>query len=363
MDKSPELIEKIDTPQTENYRFSLVMKNFSLISLMCIVLYGIIFSVLSVWQMILVCGISAFLWIGILLINRSGFHQAAFLSGVLNSAVFSLLTTWLLGWNSSFYLLALLIVPIIFHNAQIRQWVKFVLVFAILAVIMGLYLLSWSQASFWVLDERVLQLLSVVTIFITVVVLAITGQFSETAASDIEKALIQTNKKLASLATTDPVTNLVNRRLILSRIEQEKNRMERGCKPFVLIMVDVDDFKHVNDEFGHACGDFVLVNLAELISMSLRKQDVVARWGGDEFLIMLPETELEGGQIAADKIRTKIITTPFLYRDIQIPVTITLGVGSCDPGTGIGSCIRKADQALYIGKQTGKNRVAVIQER
>jgi diguanylate cyclase len=360
MDKSQLLLEKMDLPQPKNYRFSVVMKNFSLISLGGIIFYAIFFAVISMWQMVLVCGVSAALWIGILLINRRGFHQLGFLAGALNSAIFALLTTWLLGWNSGFYFLALLIIPIIFHNSYNNHWLKCTLSFAILAVVMGLFILSWRQASYWVLSEGILRLLSVINLLFTVILLAVTGHFFETAASDAEKALIQTNKKLASLATTDPVTNLVNRRIILSRIEQEKNRMERGGKSFVLIMIDIDNFKQVNDEYGHTGGDFVLVNLAELISLALRKQDEVARWGGDEFLIMLPETDTEGGQIVAEKIRTKVNTTPFNYRELSIPVTVTLGIASCDPGAGVGSCIRKADQALYVGKQAGKNRVGVL---
>ncbi len=363
MDKSQLLLEKMDLPRTKNYRFSVVMKNFSLISLIIIALYAVLFAILSVWQMVLVCGICAVIWIGILLINRQGMIQAAFLVGVLNSTVFALLTTWLLGWSSGFFFMALLIIPIIFHNSYWNQIVKSTLAFAILAVIIGLFILSWQNASLWALDQMLLRVLAAINLVITVVVLAITGHYFETSAADAEKALIQANKKLAGLATTDPVTNLVNRRIILSRIEQEKNRMERGSKPFTLIMVDVDNFKQVNDEYGHTGGDYVLVNLAEAISLTLRKQDEVARWGGDEFLIMLPETDVEGGVIVAEKIRTKIIETPFIYREMEIPVTITLGVGACEPGSGVGSCIRKADQALYAGKQAGKNRVGILKDR
>jgi diguanylate cyclase len=363
MDKSQLLLEKMDLPRTKNFRFSVIMKNFSLISLIIISLYAVLFAFISVWQMVLVCGICAVLWVGILLINRRGLIQAAFLVGVLNSTVFALLMTWLLGWSSGFFFMALLIIPIIFHNSYWSQGVKMTLAFAILAVILGLFILSWQQASYWALDDKLLKILAMINLVITVLVLAITGHYFETSAADAEKALIQANKKLASLATTDPVTNLVNRRIILSRIEQEKNRMERGSKPFTLIMVDVDNFKQINDEYGHSGGDYVLVNLAEAISLTLRKQDEVARWGGDEFLIMLPETDVEGGVFVAEKIRTKIIETPFLYRDLEIPVTITLGVGACEPGSGVGSCIRKADQALYAGKQAGKNRVGFLQDR
>ncbi len=362
MDKSQYLLEKIDFAQPKNYRFLRVMKNFSLISLVILSLYTLFFGAISVWQMSIVSGVCALFWVGILVMNRHGWNQIAFLAGALNSAVFALLSTWLLGWDSGFYFLALLILPIIFINSSMNRWFKCALAFAISGVMLGLYLLSWFKASLWVLDEQTLHWFSVINIAITLVVLVITGYFFENTAADAEKALIQTNKKLANLATTDPVTNLVNRRIILSRIEQEKNRMERGSKAFSLIMVDVDHFKQVNDEYGHGCGDYVLVKIAELISLSLRKQDEVARWGGDEFLIMLPETELEGGEIVAEKIRAKISNTIFIYREIKIPVTITLGVSVCEPGSGVGNCLRKADQALYNGKISGKNRVGTLRE-
>jgi len=149
MDKSQFLLEKMDLPRTKNFRFSVVMKNFSIISLVIIFLYGVLFAVLSVWQMVLVCGICAFLWVGILLINRQGMIQAAFLVGVLNSTVFALLTTWLLGWSSGFFFMALLIIPVIFHNSYWNQILKCILAFAILAVIIGLFPFAGNALPFF----------------------------------------------------------------------------------------------------------------------------------------------------------------------------------------------------------------------
>lgn len=362
MDKSQILLGKKEIQKTKTDRFSAGVSNFSILSLICISFYSVLFMALSVWQMVWVSGFCAICWAGILLINRKKIYQISFLCGVMITMAFSLFSTWLLGWDSGFFLLSFLIVPVIFQNGQMPQILKSALAFAVFAVVAGLYILSWQLPSYWVASVDLTRLLFILNLLITVVFLAITSHICELAALNAEKALLSTNKKLAELATTDPVTNLVNRRIILSRIEQEKYRMERGSKPFTLIMVDVDNFKQVNDQYGHNGGDYVLVNLAELISMSLRKQDEVARWGGDEFLIMLPETDVEGGQIVAEKIRSRILTTPFEYRETRIPVTVTLGVGTSDVGIGVGSCIRKADQALYQGKQAGKNRVGIIPE-
>jgi diguanylate cyclase (GGDEF)-like protein len=146
---------------------------------------------------------------------------------------------------------------------------------------------------------------------------------------------------------------------MLSRITQEKIRLERTGEVFSLIMIDIDNFKVVNDEYGHDAGDFVLISLAAIINFIIRKQDHVARWGGDEFLVFLPETTMNGARVVAEKIRSRILTTPFIYREMDIPVTVTLGVSEGDVDAGIGNCIRKADIALYSGKQAGKNRVTL----
>lgn len=357
MDKSQLLLDNKDLPQTKNGRFSIVIKYFATISIICIGIYAVLFAILTTWQMVLICAACAIFWAMILLLNQMGYTQAAFIAGILNSSAFSLVSTYLLGWTSGFYFTALLIVPIIFMNSSLRLLFKSLLTSAIIALLLAVFFFSWGQNALWFLEESVLYGLSAFNLAITAVILSITVHFLHSTAADAETALIHANKKLASLATTDPVTNLVNRRIILSRIEQEKERMQRGGKPFALIMLDVDHFKNINDQYGHGAGDFVLVNLAEMISVSIRKQDEVARWGGDEFLVLLPETDLEGGKTVAEKIRTRINTVPFYYRDTLISVTATYGVGVCEPNAGIGNVIRKADQALYQGKQTGRDRI------
>jgi diguanylate cyclase (GGDEF)-like protein len=183
------------------------------------------------------------------------------------------------------------------------------------------------------------------------------GYFFEQAVETAENEIIQANQRLINMANTDPVTSMINRRVMMNRIEDEKAKVDRGGKPFTIIMVDIDNFKQVNDEYGHDGGDFVLIRLSERISYALRKTDLVSRWGGDEFLLMLPETRLADGKAVAEKVRNQIITTPFVYRELDIPVTMTFGVSECNANNSIASSIRKADQALYRGKQLGKNQV------
>lgn len=171
------------------------------------------------------------------------------------------------------------------------------------------------------------------------------------------KALQEAKKKIETLAKTDPLTNLANRREMMDKIFYEKKRFDRTKRPFSLIIADIDHFKRINDKYGHEVGDFILVSLSEIFISIVRHIDVVSRWGGEEFLILLPETDIEGGKVVAEKLRDLISITPFYHEDKTISLTITLGVSEFIENDSIDACIRRADEALYRGKEAGRNRV------
>ncbi|MGE5340742.1 MAG: diguanylate cyclase [Candidatus Omnitrophota bacterium] len=175
------------------------------------------------------------------------------------------------------------------------------------------------------------------------------------------KELLEIQEKLELAARTDPLTQLSNRRDMLEKIESERIRFERSGKTFALVMGDIDDFKGVNDKYGHGCGDFILIETAEIMRSLLRKQDIASRWGGEEFLLLLPETNAEGGRILAEKIRDAIANHGYKYNDLMFSITLTFGVADFGPdhNLGIYDCIKRADSMLYEGKNTGKNCVRV----
>ena len=172
--------------------------------------------------------------------------------------------------------------------------------------------------------------------------------------------LEKTNKQLEELSRKDSLTSIPNRRDILDKIFYETIRVERNKKTFSLIMCDIDHFKSVNDKHGHECGDYILKKIADTIVSNLRKQDIVARWGGEEFILLLPETNLEGGRIAAEKIRIIISNYEFKYNNKIILINLTFGVSEYSIDKSIDSCIKEADKALYHGKNNGRNRVEVF---
>ena len=162
---------------------------------------------------------------------------------------------------------------------------------------------------------------------------------------------------LTESATLDPLTSLLNRRAMLPRLESECERSQRKAAPFTVIIADLDHFKRVNDTYGHNAGDDMLRQVAQRMEASVRKQDSVSRWGGEEFLILCPDTDLAGGQQVAEKIRQAIAEPAIMLDDQPISQTISLGVALYRSGDKPESLLSRADEALYTAKASGRNRV------
>ena len=164
------------------------------------------------------------------------------------------------------------------------------------------------------------------------------------------------NKKLQQLAETDFLTNIYNRRLFLRFLEAEINKARRYSKAFSLIMFDIDHFKAVNDTYGHDVGDYVLKTTVDVIKKDIRRTDVFVRYGGEEFIIMLPETAIEGAKLCAENTRATIEQSNF---DKVKKITISVGVTMFKENDTIDSVTKRVDEALYRAKDNGRNRVEV----
>jgi diguanylate cyclase (GGDEF)-like protein len=173
--------------------------------------------------------------------------------------------------------------------------------------------------------------------------------------------LDRANVRLEELSRHDPLTGLSNRRDMMEKFEEEKIRFDRTGRPFALIMADIDSFKDINDGHGHDCGDFVLKRLAGVLRSSLRKLTWISRWGGDEFLLLLPETNLAGARRVTDKIRDRMARTPFSWDGQALDVRLSLGVSVFREGTEIDDLLREADQDMYRKKKAAKARPVGLQ--
>ncbi len=173
------------------------------------------------------------------------------------------------------------------------------------------------------------------------------------------KRIVELEKDLWTSATRDSLTKLWNRPAILEILDREFARASRQASPLGLIMADIDHFKRINDTYGHRGGDALLGQLSQRLVNELREYDTIGRYGGEEFLIVLPEPLASGGKVVAERLRQVIAKEPFRIEGQHVPVTMSFGVAVTDsiqhPNADL--LIRAADKALYRAKDKGRNRV------
>lgn len=197
--------------------------------------------------------------------------------------------------------------------------------------------------------------------YLGVTIVAIAAEFSRDKATvellKVNDHLVDMSRELERAARKDSLTGLSNRRDLYRQMDYERKRMERNHTSYSVLLADVDHFKKVNDNYGHDCGDEALKAVADIISSSIRKLDIACRWGGEEFLIVLPDTPKDGGLVAAEKIRKEIESHPFNYKDFTFNLTISIGLESCSYENEFEYYIVEADRKLYQAKKDGRNRV------
>lgn len=235
--------------------------------------------------------------------------------------------------------------PVVTRSLRTRLWAIIILaisylVYSSLANFIPQY---WEKIGFRPLNRSILGLGMVVILLICLSGLAI-------------------SEKMNSLIIREGLTGLFNKVYIRQRLEEEIYRAKRYNHELSLMMIDLDDFKRLNDRYGHTVGDLLLRYFGQLISESIRPSDIAARYGGEEFLVILPETDGEEAEAVAERLRQTISLHPFRVdpRKEDMSFTISVGVCSyCESYETPDQLISHADQALYLAKKNGKNRVAL----
>lgn len=185
---------------------------------------------------------------------------------------------------------------------------------------------------------------------------AMMGAYIGKLRYQLSKSIVELESSQA-IAVRDDLTGTYNRRYLMSALHKEKSRSDRGGEPFSVCLIDVDHFKRVNDTKGHLAGDQVLRNLTLAVQPDVRTTDYFGRFGGEEFLLILSETSLNGACTYAERLREKIEKLQFNDIDTTLRITISIGVTQYRPREEISTTLNRADMALYDAKDRGRNRV------
>ncbi|MEM9069039.1 MAG: GGDEF domain-containing protein [Myxococcota bacterium] len=178
--------------------------------------------------------------------------------------------------------------------------------------------------------------------------------FKFLSGSDMEA---QYHETIYKMTIVDGLTGVNNKRFLIETLEREIPRARRHERPLTLVMFDIDHFKHINDTYGHLAGDYVLKEMAQLVKGRLRPDDVLGRYGGEEFAVVLPETDVRGGAAIAEELRAMCEGHPFMFEQERIQVTVSFGVAQIYEGMDVLAFIKAADEKLYESKREGRNTV------
>jgi diguanylate cyclase (GGDEF)-like protein len=182
-------------------------------------------------------------------------------------------------------------------------------------------------------------------------------ELDELKLASVQVSAMIENARLFALATRDSLTGLYRRTVFDERLALEASRSVREGSPFSVLMLDIDNFKSINDTYGHPAGDEVLRAVAEALINNSRKLDTVARYGGEEFAVLLPATDSAGAMVVAEKMRSAVASLVIPIQDRELQVTISIGTATSQKGIASTELLTHSDQALYSAKRSGKNRV------
>ena len=276
----------------------------------------------------------------------------------------SVMVSALLGWNWGFMIYTMGLVPITFYIGYTIPYLKqHVEIPAITSgiVFATYFIVRWVTSNYPPLLEgeypyEIVSFMYYFNTFLTFIFLWATSILFSLEIRFMKRSLEIENHSLEKVANYDPLTHLLNRRSMDRFLEEAWEDVKQGKETFCLIMSDIDDFKKINDTYGHASGDVVLSQVARTLLDNVRDEDCVCRWGGEEMLI-LTRANKKAATAVAERICKDVSEMVVIEKGIRIYVTLTLGVAEYKEGETIHSIINAADERLYQGKKRGKNRV------
>lgn len=292
---------------------------------------------------------STLAWIATRQFNNAGKHTTAISILFIEVGLHTILALYYFGWESGFQYYLMAGIPFLLFNHRIRTAPLLVISGLLCALFIGLYAFTSSQ-HYQYEYPLVIAGMNYANIVASFIALTITSYYFRVASFTSEQ-------QMELLANTDLLTGLPNRRGIYPLLNAQHELFLRTGTGFSVVLADIDNFKHCNDQYGHDCGDYVLREISRLLRSRLRKYDVAGRWGGEEFLLLFPGSGTTSAAVVAEDIRKTIESYQFVFNQQSFSVTMTFGVATQSENSSIDGTIKLADDALYQGKKAGRNQV------
>ena len=331
--------------------------------LMVHVMFLLFFLFAGYLPLIIYNSISILFYILLSLWQKNGIFALPFMPAFIEVLLSSCLSTILIGWDGGFYLYIITLFPIIFYAVfTVPDFKRKFLLPTIVSIVcmisfLGIKIYTAHYGSLSSIDSP--HFMGVLYTYNTIVAFLIIILYSVMFTLDIQsnqRGLERKNKELDYFASIDPLTQLLNRRCMEHKLLQSISQASSNNSVFCVIMCDIDDFKVINDSYGHKYGDYVLMDISRIIRTYMREEDAVCRWGGEEILIMLITSEPYAVTVA-ERIRKAIEESVIRCPAGYIRYTVTMGISQYVSGDTPDSLIQHADDYLYKGKREGKNKV------
>lgn len=346
----------------EDSRLEFIMGQTLLASFVCHFCFIFLFLWLGVSEMVVLNILSTTVLFFSIVFTRKRWYIPAFIIGTSEIIIHAILAVHFIGWGSGFHYYLVVMTPFIFFWPYWNSRTKISVSAVLFLIYLALFYYARNVSPVHELENWKIELTTIITAFTAFFIFAAVALYYQVSVNKFEANLREANRLLEDMAKTDPLTALHNRRIIEEKLGDSNIKMADDGKAFSVIMSDIDHFKILNDTYGHQIGDLVLVSISKILKNATRSGDLVARWGGEEFLILLPGTGGEEAKEVAERMRIAISQSPVYIENKEIRITMTFGVAECTLEIGINECINRADKALYEGKNAGRNQVILLNE-
>lgn len=337
----------------DSKRYYLFLKYGYIIALFVHAIFGVFFYWFGFDQLVYINLLSVLIYALALWMLNNGYSCSSLLLVSIEVVLHACVAVFTLGWESGFhYYLFTMVLGAAFNP----YWSIFSKLSYAAVICLAYITLGYYAALYPPMVEVNPALLQGAQSFNAIFAFVFIGYLAHVYA----KLTSDAEEKLHQLVATDPLTGLYNRREFLRLFDFELIKNRRSQIPFAMIMVDIDDFKMINDTLGHQCGDEAIIAVSDCFRKNVREQDHVARWGGEEFVLLLPETDMDGAVILAEKLFEAVGGLRYSCGSNVHSISITLSVGVHQHQETRDQLLLRVDHGLIQGKETGKNQIVCV---